>query len=250
MSRSLLKLASFALLVTIATIGFSCKKYVRNGNLQGGIVLTFDDNYIDDWYKYLPILDSFGAKATFYVSHYPMLTPQQKTRLKIIQQHGHEIGFHTTRHANLVNMLKNKTLQEVMHKEVREGLDSMRKDGIFPKNFAYPFGQHNEVLDGAMLSLFRSIRLLNGTNDYSKSVCRDKGKTCFRSLNIDEAGLSKDNITRMLESAKDHSNAVVFLAHKINSSPNLCISENRLIYILSRAKQLGLRFYKVEELSR
>ncbi len=250
MSRHLLKLSCFALFIITLFAGLGCKKYVRHGDLVGGVVLTFDDNYVDDWYKYLPLLDSFGVKATFYVSHYPMLSRQQKNKLKIIQQRGHEIGFHTTRHANLVNMIKNKTLQEVMEKEVKQGLDSMKNDGIYPKNFAYPFGQHNEVLDAAMLSLFRSIRLLNGTNDYSKSVCTTKGKTCLRSLNIDDAGLSKENISRMLESAKQNSNAVVFLAHKINSSPNLCISESKLVYILSRAKQLGLKFYKVEEISR
>jgi len=143
MRRSLLKLVCFALFAITLIIGPGCKKYVRHGELEGGLVLTFDDNYVDDWYKYLPLLDSFGVKATFYVSHYPLLSIRQKSRLKIIQQHGHEIGFHTTHHANLVNMIKNKTLQEVMQKEVKEGLDSMRKDGFYPKNFAYPFGQHN-----------------------------------------------------------------------------------------------------------
>jgi hypothetical protein len=248
--RSFCKLTCFLFITITFIVGSGCKKYVRNGDMDGGVVLTFDDNYIDDWYRFLPILDSFGAKATFYVSHYTMLTPLQKQKLKEIQQHGHEIGFHTTHHANLVNMLKNKTLQQVMQVEVRQALDSMRKDGIYPKNFAYPFGQHNEVLDAAMLSIFRSIRLLNGTQDYSKSVCTTKHKTCLRSLNIDESGISSDVISRMLESAKEHSNAVVFLAHKINTPPQLYISKNRLIYVLTRAKQLGLKFYKVEDLTR
>src|SRR3954466_6608822 len=115
----LLKLSFLAIVIIALVIPFSgCKKYVKNGDLDGGIVLTFDDNYIDDWYKYLPVLDSFGAKATFYVSHYTYLTPQQKAKLKIIEQHGNEIGFHTTHHANLVNLLKTKSLADVMHQEV------------------------------------------------------------------------------------------------------------------------------------
>jgi peptidoglycan-N-acetylglucosamine deacetylase len=242
-------LAIMAMLFTVIWSS-SWKKYVKHGDLEGGLILTFDDNYIDDWYKALPILDSFGAKVTFYVSHYPMLTPQQKQKLKIIQSHGHEIAFHTTHHANLVNLLKTRSFNEVMKQEVQQGLDSMHKDGFYPKNFAYPYGQHNEMFDAAMLSLFRSVRLLNGTKDFSKSVCCTKNKSYLRSLNVDEGGLTTTEITRMLESAKANNNSVVFLAHKINNPPRLFISQSRLLYILSRAKELGLKFYKVEDVSR
>jgi peptidoglycan/xylan/chitin deacetylase (PgdA/CDA1 family) len=228
----------------------SCKKYVKHGDIEGGLILTFDDNYVDDWYRFLPVLDSFGAKATFYVSHYTTLTREQKNKLKIIEAHGNEIAFHTTHHANLVNLLKTRSFNEVMRQEVRVALDSMHKDGFYPKNFAYPYGQHNEMLDGAMLSLFRSIRLLNGTKDFSQSVCTNKNKSYLRSLNVDESGISGSDINRMLESAKDNHNSVVFLAHKINTPPQLYISKSRLIFILSRAKELGLKFYKVEDICR
>jgi peptidoglycan/xylan/chitin deacetylase (PgdA/CDA1 family) len=41
----------------------------------------------------LPLLDSFGAKATFYISSYHMLSSQQKNQLREIKNHGHEIGL-------------------------------------------------------------------------------------------------------------------------------------------------------------
>ena len=37
---------------------------------QAGVALTFDDDRVDNWFKYLPYLDSANVKATFYVCKY------------------------------------------------------------------------------------------------------------------------------------------------------------------------------------
>jgi peptidoglycan/xylan/chitin deacetylase (PgdA/CDA1 family) len=239
----------FLLLCTLL-INSACEKYVKHGELDGGVVLTFDDNYIDDWYAQLPLLDSFGARATFYVSSYHRLTTAQRSKLKVLQQHGNEIAFHTTHHVDMVEFLRTKTLQQLMKQEVKDGLDSMAKDGFYPKTFAFPYGKHNDLVDAALLSVFRSVRVLNGTKDYTQSVCRNKGKTFFRGLGIDDDSKPNRVIAEMLRNAKQHNNAVVLVGHRINSRLRPNISTSKLRFILKQAKELELKFYTIEELSR
>jgi hypothetical protein len=44
----------------------------------------------------------------------------------------------------------------------------MNRDGYFPVSFAYPYGAHNLYLDNQLLSIFKSVRALNGTHDLEK----------------------------------------------------------------------------------
>jgi peptidoglycan-N-acetylglucosamine deacetylase len=238
------------LLLCTSVLNSGCEKYVKQGQLEGGVVLTFDDNYVDDWYAQLPLLDSFGAKATFYVSSYHRLSREQRIKLKILQQHGNEIAFHSTHHLDMVEFLRTKTLKQLMKEEVKDGLDSMAKDGFYPKTFAFPYGKHNDLIDAALLSVFRSIRVLNGTKDYTESVCKNKGKTFFRGLGIDDDSKPNRVIAEMLTNARNHNNAVVLVGHRINSRLKPNISTKKLRFILQKAKDLELKFYTIEELSR
>jgi peptidoglycan/xylan/chitin deacetylase (PgdA/CDA1 family) len=243
-------LAFCGVIFLLFIINSGCEKHVRVGSIQAGVALTFDDNWVDDWYNNLDLLDSFGAKATFYISSYHKLTAQQKQRLKTIQQKGHEIAFHTTNHAHMVQMLKNHPMKQVLDKEIYQGLNNMAADGFYPTDFAYPFGRHNPSLDSALLKIFHSIRSLNGTEDYSKSVVKSLGTSRFRSLNMDNNGLPINKLLTMLECARNNNNCVVFLAHKIENGYNLSISRNRLRQILIAARDENLRFYTIKELAR
>lgn len=238
------------LVLSLALPNWSCRKSVKNGDLEGGIALTFDDQYVDDWYSQLPLLDSMGAKATFYVSNYSSLTKEQKKKLKILEQHGNEIAFHSTHHLHMVRELKKKSLRQLMKEEVLDGLDSMHKDGFYPKNFAFPFGEHNDMLDAAMISVFRSIRLLNGSSDLTQSVCRRKEKAFFRALTIDDGGRSDGTLCGMLDNAKNHNNVVVLVGHHIESHLKPNVSLRKLRVLLRKAKELQLKFYTISELSR
>ena len=55
-----------AIYITAFFFFSACSKYEKKGYIQqGGIALTFDDNLIDNWYKFIPFFDSTGIKATF-----------------------------------------------------------------------------------------------------------------------------------------------------------------------------------------
>jgi peptidoglycan-N-acetylglucosamine deacetylase len=174
------------LMVCLTTI--SCKKYKKQGKLSiPGIALTFDDDRVDNWYSYLNLLDSLQLKATFYISGYHKLSIVQKQKLRQIQSRGHEIAFHTRNHHNMNEYTKKykKTQQQMIQEEIVKGLEEMNKDGFYPKTFAFPFGAHNPVIDDLLRKYFKSIRALNGSKDYSKSLTKDDNNYLLYGFGLD-----------------------------------------------------------------
>jgi peptidoglycan-N-acetylglucosamine deacetylase len=230
-----------------------CKKFEKNCYLnEPGIVLTFDDDKIDNWFTYLPILDSAGAKVTFYICKYNRLTADQKRKLSIIQSHGHEIAFHGTNHYNMEDYVyKSKhTIEELMRTEVEAGLKLMNRDGFYPKTFAYPYGAHNGVIDKALMRYFKSVRALNGTQDFSKSIVPNKTNNLLYGLGIDRSSKRSDvDITNILQSAKNNNGCVVLVAHEINTSSKYSLSLQRLHNILDFVKANNLKYYTVLDVS-
>src|SRR5437762_12914955 len=87
----------------------SCSKNSVDLSAPPGIALTFDDNSVDNWYRYADLFDSLGVKATFYISNFNKLSQVQIAKLHDLQNRGHEIAFHSTTHPNFVKYLeKNK----------------------------------------------------------------------------------------------------------------------------------------------
>ena len=77
MAKNLFK-ASYALAIIIVAF-CGCKKFEKEGHCQEpGIVLSFDDDRVDNWFEHLAFLDSSGVKATFYICKYNRFTADQK----------------------------------------------------------------------------------------------------------------------------------------------------------------------------
>ena len=219
---------------------------------RGGVALTFDDYSIDNWYKYMDLFDSLQVKATFYISNYNLLTPAQKNKLKNMQNRGHEIAFHSTNHVNFIEYVKKEGSENLITEEVDKGVELMDNDGFYTSTFAYPFGKHNEVIDKLLLKKFRSIRALNGTQDYTRSLVPLKKNKMLYSLGIDES--SKRSLTKiegLLVTAQQTDHCAVLLAHKIEKeNTTLQIPLWKLKEIIVNAKSLNLRFYTISEISR
>lgn len=219
---------------------------------KGGIAITFDDYSVDNWYRYINLLDSFKAKCTFYVSNYNKLSETQKQKLHDIQNHGHEIAFHSTNHINFVQNLQKLGFKKLMDEEVRNGLELMNKDGFYPQTFAYPYGAHNLLMDKALVKRFKSIRTLNGTHELKNSLFPLSGNTFIRGLGIDEnSNRNFGNICGLLASAKDLDKCAVLLIHNVErNDTQLQLPLSKLRNLLVKAKSLNLRFYTISEISR
>jgi peptidoglycan/xylan/chitin deacetylase (PgdA/CDA1 family) len=230
-----------------------CRKFEKAGQLkQAGIAITFDDDRVDNWYYYLPLLDSANVKATFYICKYNRFTAEQKQKLAVIQSHGHEIAFHSTNHYNMLDYVYkyNHTIDELMKNEVTDGLKLMNRDGFYPKAFAYPYGAHNGIYDKMLMRYFKSVRALNGTTDFTKSLASTENNDVLYGLGIDKSSKRTDEtVMQVIKSAADNNNCAVFVAHDINTAIKLSVTKDRLQKIFNYVNQLGLKYYTISEIS-
>jgi len=240
-------------LLTFSVLTTGCKKFQKEGHLpEPGIVLTFDDDRVDNWYQYLPLLDSAGVRATFYICKYNRFTAEQKRKLTIIKNHGHEIAFHSTNHYNMEDYVykQKHTIDDLMRCEVEAGLKLMNQDGFFPTTFAYPYGAHNGVFDKMLMRYFKSVRALNGTQDYSKSIVPSQSNQVLYGLGIDKSSKRSDgDFIKVLQSAKSNNGCAILVAHDINTSNKFSITLKRLLTIFSFVKENNLKYYTASEVS-
>lgn len=230
-----------------------CTKFEKQGQLsQAGIALTFDDDRVDNWFEYLPYLDSAGVKATFYVCKYNRFSAAQKNKLSIIQSHGHEIAFHSVNHYNMLDYVYRykHTIDEMMLNEIECGLKMMNRDGFYPTTFAYPYGAHNGLYDKILMRYFKSVRALNGSNDFSKSLAPTEKNNLLFGLGIDKSSKRSDEtVLQLIQAAADNHNCAILVAHDINTSLKLSVTSGRLKKIINQVKRLHMKFYTVSEIS-
>jgi peptidoglycan-N-acetylglucosamine deacetylase len=110
------------------------------------VSLTFDDARLSQADVGIPLLDSYGIKATFYVSPQPL-----KERLPLWKQavaNGHEIGNHSLRHPCTGNFAfaREKALEDYTLRQMEQELEAANATiesalGVRPATFAYPCGQ-------------------------------------------------------------------------------------------------------------
>ncbi|GAC1492218.1 MAG: hypothetical protein NVS1B13_22480 [Flavisolibacter sp.] len=232
---------------------YGCKKTEIPGYMpQAGLALTFDDNYINDWYRHLGFFDSMGVKMTFYISSYNRLNPLQKNKLHQLQQHGHEIAFHSLNHPDFVKYLQRNPMAKLEREEINKGLKLMNQDGFFPTNFAFPYGSHNEVLDNFLLRRFKSIRFLNGTRNLAKSYTTTANNSELYAIGMDlSSGKSTQDLLNMVSQAKENNNCLVMVGHHIDRKDlRMQVPLERLRLIIQTAKDLGMEFYTVSQIAR
>ncbi len=113
---------------------------------RAAVSLTFDDARPSQVDQGVPILNAYGARATFYLS--PPNIAQRITQWKAAVAAGHEMGNHTLLHPctgnfawSRANALEGYTLER-MEQELLEASAFIRQAlGVSPQTFAYPCGQ-------------------------------------------------------------------------------------------------------------
>ncbi|MDQ6757609.1 MAG: polysaccharide deacetylase family protein [Bacteroidota bacterium] len=248
------RIGLLTLLLGVFLLNFSCNKaetILDPALPKGGMALTFDDYSIDNWHKYMHLLDSLNVKATFYISNYNKLNHEQKKKLHELQNHGHEIAFHSTNHVNFLKYANENKCDKLLQEEVLDGLKLMNNDGFFPTTFAYPYGQHNEILDKLLLKYFKSVRALNGTQNLAKSLTMLEGNRIIYGLGIDESSKRDfDKLKDLLTQAQQKNNCAVLLIHNIERRDiTMQCPLWKLKELILHAQSLNLKFYTISEIS-
>ena len=248
-----LKIKHILVSITLTFLLLSCRKFDQAGSMpEPGIALTFDDDYIDNWYKYLPLLDSLNVKATFYISNYHKFSPLQVQKLKTIEAHGNEIGYHTTNHIDIPKYIDRYGLDQLVKNEINPDLVQMRIDGFNPQVFAYPYGAHNLESDNLLLDIFKSIRYLNGSPNFAKSLTSSNKELRLYGMELDLSSKRKDWMyDELINSARENGNCFILVGHRIeNGNTNLKVPLYRLLHVINKVKEMNMRFYTVSEISR
>ncbi|MBN1341683.1 MAG: exo-alpha-sialidase [Phycisphaerae bacterium] len=231
-----------------------------------GVLLTFDDAYVDAWLAAMPVFAKYGARATFFVSGFDRLSPDQIEGLRRLKRAGHAIGCHGLRHRKAVEYYKQHSIAKYLDDEIRPAVRLMTEAGLAPVCFAYPNSNNDKVTDKALLGVFRHLRSgvyrppsgtsarLAGWDSLFTPIDQAGERGCFGGRGLDRLGdPGTEDLLKQVEEALDRAKArgeiVVFYSHSISrGTPRNHIDPAGLEAVLRHAKEIGLRFYTFEDL--
>ena len=224
-----------------------------------GVCLTFDDNYILEWFNALDCLDRYSAKATFFVSHFDKLVDREIGMLKEIESRGHEIGYHTISHFKPTDFVVKYSIEEYINREISPGMELMFSAGFKPRSFAFPYNDSNDELQIKLLEQFDILRLradVLADALYEKSnrnrILRAKSIDLhINSSNPEFKFRILDDIVEEFRVASKENKIIATYAHGISNRvvPYHYISMWGLEYLLHYAREIGLNFYTALDLA-
>jgi peptidoglycan/xylan/chitin deacetylase (PgdA/CDA1 family) len=225
---------------------------------SAGVTLTFDDTTVDSWFNMNDIFLKYGAKITFFVSHFFSLDTSEINKLKTLQTNGAEIATHTYNHKGVTRDFNNdiERIDEYINEQILPPLEDMRNRGFNPVSFAYPYGEHEEHYDSAVRGHTPYIRL---TFDDSESRLSQQNaiyhKSSKRYRLLSAGGIdndfnnSIDEIREALIKARKNGEIITLYGHNIvaDSNATYAISPVKVEKIISISKDIGLKFYTFKE---
>jgi len=198
---------------------------------KGAVVLTYDDAINEHLDNAIPVLDSLGLKATFYVTAF---SPSMQTRLndwKKLAVSGHELGNHTLYHPCIGGKgrewvkpdydMNNYTVRRMIDETRMTNLFLQALDGITKRTFAFTCGDM-KVGDSSFI---------NGMKDdfvAARAVRAEMHKINeIDLLNVDCYLVNGESGTQMAEWAKkaiETNSLLVILFHGVGGGNGLNVS--------------------------
>jgi len=129
-----------------------------DGTATEGLALSFDDHDVVGWNSLLPMFEIYGARVTFFVSHYSSINDEERRLMRNLSDAGHAIEYHSTAHQNAETYSAENGVEAYITDDILPGLAAMRADGYTPRVFAYPFGARTAATDEAVLEHFPLVR--------------------------------------------------------------------------------------------
>lgn len=239
---------------------FSCSsddESDSNENLfpdRAGVVITFDDDYIDEWYNVQHVLQPYEWKATFFITKFHLLNNVQIEKLHSLKNSGHEIGGHGLNHLNAPTFVQNYSIAAYLTEEIDPMLQVMRQNQFNPISFAYPYGARNETTDNALLTKFDILRgTTYGAIPPPSQRCYYNNSQIVYALGIDNnySHFSISYFISLLEYAKRYHKIIIFYAHKpvVTAYADYQTEYQTLIAICQYVQSHNMKFYTMSELT-
>lgn len=231
------------LLSGVVGLAFAQAEGPWNGK-RCAVVLTYDDALNVHLDNAIPLLDSLGLRATFYVpTNFPGFAPRMD-EWKAIAARGHELGNHTVYHPCRASIpgrewvksdydMDRYSIDRMADEVAMANLTLRALDGRSERTFAYPCGE-TRVADGSYVGRIRpavaAARSVTGRIEQRDSVdLMDIGSYVV-------IGQSGEQLVDLAQQAINQQGLVVFLFHGVGG-------EHRLDVTLEAHRQL-LTFLK------
>lgn len=245
------------LLIILSLVLFSCSvdddKPIEQETLQSGVVITFDDDYVDEWYNVNHVLQTYDWKATFFVTRFNQLSSAKIQKLQELKFEGHEIGHHGLNHLRASEFISAHGATEYLNQEIFPLETLMNNNGLSTTSFSYPYGDRNTTIDNLLLDHFKILRgTTYGNTNPAFHNCFYNNTNVVFGLGIDKSypHFNIPYFISLLEYAKNNNKIVIFYAHKPvpNSQNNYETEYQTLIEICNYVKNNNMKFYKISEL--
>lgn len=241
-----------ALLISSAVLSVG---YAQSSNLWKGkkcaVVLTYDDAINQQLDNAVPVLDSLGLKATFYVTAFSQSVQTRLSEWKKLAQKGHELGNHTLYHPCVGGTgrewvgkeydLKNYTVKRMTDEIRMTNLFLQSLDGKTKRTFAFTCGDmkigDSLFIDGlkndfvAARAVRNEMHQLNEVNLYNVDCYLVNGHTA-------------EEMEEWVKKAQATNSLLVILFHGVGGGNNLnvAVSEHRafLKYLKQNEKDIWI----------
>ncbi|MDR2793982.1 MAG: polysaccharide deacetylase family protein [Treponema sp.] len=202
---------------------------------EAGLLLSFDDDYMEAWERTFDLFDRYGARITFFVQGKPVDFAKQALA------RGHDVGYHTIHHYNLP-----KVPEAVFMEETTADIALFRNAGIPLRSFAYPYGLFSPWMHEVLFQSFTILRGYGVTFRLYDAAAIKQGYVAAKA--IDTILYKNDDdfyaiITLMLRVVKFTGTILPLCTHNIADSADWGITPARLEYLLKTARELNVRFY-------
>jgi peptidoglycan-N-acetylglucosamine deacetylase len=240
---------------------FSCKKDTpipktipQKAPDISGVVLSFDDNYINEWYATNQKLKHYSWKASFCVSKINTLKLSEIKKLLQLQREGNEIAGHSFHHYNAVDFVYDHTVEEYMDQEINPMMDLMSFYGFYVSSFVYPYGRRNTKLDKALLPIFNIVRgRAFCEEDPEKQGCYYNNSRLVFSFSIDDTHnhFNVYHLLELLDYAKKNNKILILNSHKTvnKATGDYQTKEETLEIICKYIKHHKMKFYTLSDLT-
>lgn len=251
MKNSILKIV---LLCTFFIL-FSCEKEKPAIKpYRAGVILSFDDAYVNEWFATDQKLKKYSWKGTFCVCKINRLRHAQIKKLLELQKEGHEIAGHTLNHINAADFLRVHTMREYMRQEIDPMMSLMNFYGLKVSSFAYPYGGRTQKLDTALLKRFKIVRgRAFCEEDAAKQGCYFNESNLVFSFSIDDTHnhFNIPHLLKLLDYAKKNDKILILNSHKTveNVTGDYQTKDSTLEYICQYIKRNHMRFYTLSDLN-
>jgi peptidoglycan/xylan/chitin deacetylase (PgdA/CDA1 family) len=184
--------------------------------LSGVVSINFDDGYESTFNNAVPILDAAGLKATFYIITKRLDTPTYMTtgQMFSLVAEGHEIGAHTRHHPHLVADGLTPAQQQ---DEIQGSLNDLKALGLNPLTFAYPYGDHNDVV----VSIVKNNGFA-GARDTRPGFDNAMSPTFLLNADVQQDSNSPDAslIIQNIDKAVANNNWLILVFHRVDENGN------------------------------